>query len=189
MKRRGHHSALANKNGMAGILGKDFNPPPDGFDNRRADENHLEWFLAKFRWPHVNVACELAAVAIPQNSNIKQTKRGLRRPVHFARKQDCSSARAEECAPVRGELLESLEQAFLRHHLQMGAALAARENHSIEMRKIIGAPDVRVRRAKTVERLGVSFVITLNRQYSYLLPVSHSHLSLSTMRNSLIASY
>ena len=70
VKGGGKNATLLDQHGMTRILCKDFNTPSNRFDDRRAYENHLQRFLAKFRRPGVDVACELAAVAVAQNGNV-----------------------------------------------------------------------------------------------------------------------
>src|SRR5271155_533004 len=85
--------------------------------------------------------------------------------MHLACQQNRTCARAEKRAALCGESLQRLKEAFLGHHLQMRAALAARQNDAINIGKIFGTPHERVRSAEAVKRLGVSIVVTLNRQY------------------------
>ena len=76
----------------------------------------------------------------------------MRRAVHFARQQNRARASAEKCAAIRGKLLQRVEQALFRHHLQMSAALAARKDHAVEEpARSSGRRTKRVLDAKTVE--------------------------------------
>ncbi len=68
--------------------------------------------------------------------------------------------------PLAAKALQRVEQAFLGHHLQMGAALTARQNDAVNICEVFRTPHERVRGAETVERLGVRVVVTLNREYS-----------------------
>src|SRR6202041_1819023 len=100
VKCSGHDTPLAYQHRMAGVFGEHFNSLPPGFDNRRANEYHLERFLAQFRFAHVNVACELAAVAVSQNGYVEKAERRLRRAVHLSREQDGAGTRAEKRTAV-----------------------------------------------------------------------------------------
>ena len=67
--------------------------------------------------------------------------------------------------PFAAKSFERVEEAFLGHHLQLRAALAARKNYAVNIREVFGTPDVRMRDAQAVERRGVSLVVTLNGEY------------------------
>src|SRR5271167_1033746 len=101
---------------MAGIFCENFNSLPDGFDYGRADEDHLDRFLAQLGFAHVNVAGKLAAVAVAQDADVEQAERGLRWAVHLAREQDRAGASAEKRAAARGEPLQRVEEAVLGHY-------------------------------------------------------------------------
>ena len=47
----------------------------------------------------------------------------------------CPGASAEECAAIRGELLERVEEAFFRHDFQMSGAFAAGKNDAVQIRR------------------------------------------------------
>ena len=85
MKRRGHHAAFADQHRMPGILRENFNSLPDRFNDRRADENHLERLFAQLGLGHVDVARKLPAVAVAQDRDVEQPERRLRGPVDLAR--------------------------------------------------------------------------------------------------------
>ena len=78
----------------------------------------------------VNVAGELAAVAVAQDGDVEKRERFLRGAVNFAGEQNRSSAGAEKRAAVGGELLQRVEEAFFGHHFQVRGAFAARQDHA-----------------------------------------------------------
>ena len=119
-------------------------------------------FFAKFGGATLDVARELASVAVAQDRNVEQVERVLRGAVDLARQQNCSGASAEERAAVGGELLERREQAFLLHYLQMRGALASRENYAGEAGEVLRLADVGVRGAEAIERRGVGLVVSLD---------------------------
>ncbi len=70
MKRGSENAALLHEHRMPGIFRQNFHAWADGFDNRGANEHHFERFFVKLRRAAVNVACELAAVAVPQHGDV-----------------------------------------------------------------------------------------------------------------------
>ena len=78
----------------------------------------------------MNVARELAAVAVAEYGCSSKPERILRGAVNFAGEENCSGAGAEKCAAVCGEFLEALEEAFFRHHFQVRGAFAAGEDYA-----------------------------------------------------------
>src|SRR5580693_7659697 len=84
------YPALPDKHGMSGILGQNLDALANRLDDRRTDEDHLEWLLPELGRRDVNIARELAAIAVAQHGNVDQTKGGLRRAVNLAGEKDCA---------------------------------------------------------------------------------------------------
>src|SRR5580704_17151584 len=152
---------------MSGILSQYLHAFADRFDDRGANENHFHRLGTQHCLAQVYVAGELPSVAIAQDGDIEQRKGFLRGAVNFAREQNCSSAGAEKRAAVCGELLQRVEQAFLRHHLQVCGAFAAGKDYARDAFQIYRTPNVGMRSADAVDHLGVCFVITLDCEDAY----------------------
>ena len=100
---------LLDEHGMSGILGQNLDSLTDRLDDRRTDEDHLEWLLPELGRGRVNIARELTAIAIAQHRNVDQTKGGLRRAVNIAGEKNRTGTRAEKCNAVGSKILESIE--------------------------------------------------------------------------------
>ena len=137
----GQHLALADEHGVAGVFNENFDILANRFDDRGADENHLERILAQLCGGGVNVAGELAAVAIAQDGDVEQGERILRRAVDFFGEKDCAGAGAEERAAVCGEFLERVEEAFFLHYFQVRGAFAAGEDYAFDAGEIFRPAD------------------------------------------------
>ena len=81
---------------MTGIFRQDFNSLPDGFDNRRANENHLDRFFAQLGLAKVDIAGQLPPVSIAENADVEQPERFLRRAVYLASQQNRSGTSSEK---------------------------------------------------------------------------------------------
>ena len=103
------YATLLDEHGMSGILGQNLDSLTDRLDDRRTDEDHLEWLLPELGRGRVNIARELTAIAIAQHRNVDQTKGGLRRAVNIAGEKNRTGTRAEKCNAVGSKFLESIE--------------------------------------------------------------------------------
>ncbi len=70
----GHHVALLDKCGLAGVFGEDFDAFADALENRGADENHFERFVVESGLAGDDVAVDLAAVAVAQDGHIEEAE-------------------------------------------------------------------------------------------------------------------
>ncbi len=130
MKCGSKNAPLLDEHRVPGIFREDFNALADRFDDRRANENHLERFFMKFGRAGVDIAGQLPSVAIAQDRYIDESERILLRPVNFAREQNRSRASPEESAAIRGKFLQRVEQAFFFHDFQVRGAFTAWKNHA-----------------------------------------------------------
>src|SRR6202167_2098976 len=158
--------ALAHEDRMAGAFREYFHTFTNGFDNRRANENHFDGCRGNFCVSEVNVAGELASIAVSQNGDIEERERFLRGAVYFACEENGSGARPEKCAAIRSELFQGIEEAFFGHYFQVRDAFTARQNHARNAFQVFRAANVGVGNADAVKHFGVSFVVTLNREYA-----------------------
>ena len=163
MERRRDKFTLLHENRMAFVFAKNFDARANRFDDRRADKNHFDGRIAQFGAARVNVAGDLAAVSVAQHGNVEQPKRLLFRPMHFAREHDRAGARAEERAAILSrKLLQRVEETFFLHHFKMRGALATGKNYAFQPFQILRPSNKFPRLTKTLERLGVGFVVALN---------------------------
>ncbi len=123
----------------------------------------------------VNVARELAAVAIAENGDIEQAERILRRAVNLFGEKDCAGAGAEKCAAACREFLQRVEKAFFFHHFQMRGAFSAGEDYAFDAGEIFGAADEGVLGVQAIEDFRVGVVIALDGEDSdFCVVVTHS---------------
>src|ERR1700689_2809609 len=106
MKCGGQNFALAHEDRMARVFGEYFHTFPNGFDNRRANENHFGACRGNFCVSKVNVAGKLASIAVSQNGDIEERERFLRGAVDFACEQNGAGASPEKSAAIRSELFQ-----------------------------------------------------------------------------------
>jgi hypothetical protein len=100
MKRGRQNLALAHEDRMARVFREYFHTFTNGFDNRRANENHFDGRRGNFCVSEVNVAGKLASIAVSQDGDIEERERLLRGAVNFACEQNGSGASPEKCAAI-----------------------------------------------------------------------------------------
>src|SRR5208282_574545 len=168
VKRSREYAPLLHEHGMARVHREHLDAFAHRLDHRGADEHHLERPFAELARAGVNVACELASVAVAKNRNVEQVERLLRGAVNLVGQQNRPRAGAKERAAVVRKLFQRIEQPFFHHDLHMRAALAARKDNAVDASKILGPAHEPVRNAETLKRLRVGFIISLYRHDSDL---------------------
>src|SRR5439155_6837713 len=133
MEGRGKDVALLNESRFAGIFGEDVDSGAHALDNGSADENHFHRFGFELGGSEKNVAGELAAISIAQNSHVQKAQRRLWRIGDVCGKENCASAGAEDGRIVRGEFFDGFEETFFHEELQLGGAFPAGKDKSMSL--------------------------------------------------------
>src|SRR5277367_6593961 len=125
MKGAGKDVSALDESGMMVVSGEDFYIGSYRFDDRAANEDHLERFVFEFCFAEENVTGKLPAVGIAKNGYVQEAERGLLGTLHVLCEKDGTGAGAENCFAVGGKLADGVLKAFFFEELQLRGAFAA----------------------------------------------------------------
>src|SRR5580692_288438 len=174
VKRRGHDVGFLDENWLAQVLGKDFDAWADPVDDRSADEDHFHGRIRQLARTEKDVTGQLPPIRVAQYTHVQQTQRSLRRILHLGRQQNGTRTGPEDSFAFCGKFLHGLKQPFLLQKLQLGRALAPRQNQAIATLEVGNRAYFGGLCAEASQHCRVRRKIPLHRQY----PDLHSILSI-----------
>ena len=166
MERGGHDVALLHERGLVGEFGEDIDAFADALEDGSADKNHLERFVVQSGFAGDDVAVDLAAVAVAEDSHVEQAERILLWIFYVGSEQDRAGAGAEDGSLIRDEFADGFVEAFFLEELELRGAFAAGEDEAVAAREIGGRADFDGVGAEIGEHPGVGGEVTLDGEDS-----------------------
>ena len=162
VKGRSKDMAVLHENGLPFMPGENRDSRANFFDDRRANENHLErLFLERARLAE-NVAGELTAVAVSEDGHAQELQRILRRILNLIRQENGAGTGAEDRASRIGEFADGIVEALLLQELELRGAFAAGEDKSVATLQIGDRADFDGFSTELPQHGGVCFEVALN---------------------------
>src|SRR6266403_4748060 len=168
MKRRRQHISLLHQRRFPFVAGQHSNAPPHLFNNRPADEHHLQRLLLQCARTKKHIARQLPPVAIPQNRHVQQAKRFLRRIIHFRCQQNCARARPENRSTGPRKFTDGVKQPFFLQELQLRCGFSAGQHDPVAPFQILHRAHFRRFRAQLLQHGRMRREIALYRHDSNL---------------------
>ncbi len=153
-----------NQRRLAGMARENRNARTDSFDNGATDENHFERILFQRAGAEENIAGELAAVTVAEDSHVEKSERGLGRIVDVTGEEDCASTGAENGVTGAGEFANGVVQAFFAKELELRGGFAAREDQAVAGFEVVDDTDLDGFGAEGLQSGGVGGEVTLNSE-------------------------
>lgn len=158
----GKDVVLLDESGLALKFGEDGDIGGHFFDDRATNENHFERIFLERAGAEEDIAGELTAVAIAENSHIQKFEGILRGIFYACGEEDGAGTGAEDGAALGGEFTDGVVETFFPEELELRGTLAAGEDETVAALEVGDGADLDGVHAELLEHGGVGFEITLD---------------------------
>jgi hypothetical protein len=133
------------------------------FDDRAANEHHLQRIFLERRGTEENIAGKLAAVAIAQNGHVQKFEGILPGIFHMCGQKNRSGAGAKYGSAFAGEFPNGVVKTLFLEELQLCGAFSARQDETVTTFQVGYGAHFKGVHAEFVKHFGVGLKITLDR--------------------------